>query len=407
MKITSQQWIHWNENNIESKGGVSAVLTVADFSCKWIKGDTFTLQKPLPPTFTIGYAINNSNTMEEQTAIRSRLTPVRKNRIEIRQKIQDQWTPPQFFPISNIGEIPGKKSPTRVNLRPQQHSFLRSVAWVLDNHFRMETDKTWEFSRIEWLRQISEECEHMKMIVGNNNNNNITTIKLQQMILRTSLDWDVQCNQHLLSDLTETFPVVIHALIYWTRCQFLIRNSNTGKWHRWSINTDWSAPIIFLNWNDERFSPIVWMEGISEIEEESLCPLLYSWVLPWLRIWGIYRDDTNIELEQVDTEPQLQPQSPVAITEQVDTEPQLQPQSPVAITVQVNTEPQQPPTNTTPPLLPLRILCNGWKKHDWQKKAIELGICTSKQSGKTTNTLQKTICEIRCELEKTGIQFIG
>jgi hypothetical protein len=249
----------------------------------------------------------------------------------------------------------------------------------LDGHFRTEADHTWNFSRIEWLRQVSEEMANLSLdqLVGE-----CTILKLQQTILRASLDWDELCNTSLSKN-DEHAPLVVQALMHWTRCQFLIWNSNDSQWSRWCL-TDWAAPIIFIHWNGERYSPIVWLDGIPETQEP-LRPFPSQWVLPWLTIWGLYPHFDEPEVQQ-EVEPEVQQEVEPEVQQEVEPEVQQEVEQKVQQEVR-------------------ELNCKGWKKQDWQKFADQSGISFQKPSEKTGKMIQKTIDELRDELESIGFHF--
>lgn len=375
--ITSQQWMNWHANSIGCQD-----VTVNDFSVdplKWIEGDSFTQKRQLPPAFG-NQTFSKTNKMapvsnvSANTAIHDRMNHVRKDRLEVRQRVSDNWVPPKFLPVDGLPEVSKRENPVRVDIRPQQHSFLRSVAWILDGHFRMETDKTWNFSRIEWLRQISEDSEPYG-------------IALQQTILRTSLDWDELCKSTLTGNNSGEAPLVVKALMNWTRCQFLIWNSDENQWHRW-CETDWAAPIIFMNWNGERFSPITWLKGISATED-TFRPFPSIWVTPWLKTWGFH---PVVDVNPPIFTPKLEPEPESEIELESDKEEEG------GECVEPEPEPEHFPMR--------QVSVRGWKKTEWQKFADESGVSTSKQSEKTGKTIQKTIEELRVELETIGYTFM-
>ena len=362
--------MNWHANSIGCQD-----VTVNDFSVdplKWIEGDSFTQKRQLPPSFNGQVAVSHDTPnpisyVSASTGIHDRMKTVRKDRLEVRQRVADNWVPPKFLPIDGLPEVPKRESPVRVDIRPQQHSFLRSVAWILDGHFRMETDKTWNFSRIEWLRQISEDNEHFG-------------IALQQTILRTSLDWDELCKATLTGNNSDEAPLVVKALMNWTRCQFLIWNSDENQWYRW-CETDWSAPIVFLNWNGERFSPITWLKGVPAAED-TFRPFPSVWVTAWLKTWGFHPIvDIHPPMFTAPTEPEAD----------ADTEAEPEAEAEAEAEAEVTTS--------------QKVSIRGWKKADWQKYADESGVSSTKQSEKTGKTIQKTIEELRMELETLGYFF--
>jgi hypothetical protein len=321
-------------------------------------------------------------TIEREQAtndIVQKLNPKAKNRLEARTQQEEAveaeltWKTFALPPwVPQPESIPAKWRPVRIGLTDTSHSWLRSIAWVLDLSFRYQSRQSWTVSRIEWTKQIANDLENTYYKYYQD----VSLLSLQQSILRSQTDWEKIVGDALSSpEENASPPPIIQVLLDWCQVQCWIWNEDTQSIHRWygrqyqnHPEHQASLPVIMVWWSGSYYQPVLWLDGIpAQPKADTLRPLPFAWVQPWKELWFMEEPTDELEEEQEPEEPE---------------EPE--PKAPAQTIVVVPPEIKK------------------YTKPYWQFVMKKLGLEFKKKSPKTGKMIDKTIDEMRQDCESIG-----
>ena len=373
--------------------------------CKdWLEGNHWNPHPPPPSLDTIRHTTQGTKdsfpkpnkaqeqaqaqeqtiTIEKERAtndIIQRLNGTAKKRLDARQQEEPEveltWKTYALPPwVPQPDSIPAKWRPVRIGLTDTTHSWLRSIAWVLDLSFRYQSRQSWTVSRIEWVKQIANDLENTYYKYYQD----VSLLSLQQSILRSQTDWEKIVGDALSSsEENASPPPIVQVLLDWCQVQCWIWNEDSKSIHRWcgrqyQNHPEHQAelPVVMVWWSGSYYQPILWLDGIpAQPKADTLRPLPTAWVQPWKELWLNTEPDSNTEEEvEIDTEGE-------------EEEPETQ-------------EETQKPTIIVPPEI------KKYSKAYWQYVMKKLGVEVKKKSEKTGKFVDKTIEEMRQECESIG-----
>lgn len=333
----------------------------------WITGDAWKIRaspSQLKQTNNLNLSLSQSTNqvIPMCESILKKMPTARKERIEIRKGIEEAW---KMEPLPEwMLQSDKYKSPQRIKFQTQQHTFLRSISWLLDIAFRYQNlGLNWDLARMEWMKQISEDMVQESFRCYE------PIFSLQQAILRSHQDWDVIVESYLTNQDT-IIPQVLEVLMDWCQIQIWIWNEpqkEVKQWfgRQWEKHPDHreALPVIIIWWNGINFQPVVWFDGLTDELKDCLRPLPPIWLNEYHSLW----------FQKLDIKPIEEPK----------------------------TEPEQEPETRTKEIQIPKELKRGTKPY-WQHVANFYGIPLQKSSSKTGKQIDKTIPELYEEVKLYG-----
>ena len=343
-------------------------------------------QKTSPATRTETRSIKIIEKEQATNDIVQKLSPKAKNRLEARTQQEESaeaeltWKTFALPPwVPQPESIPAKWRPVRIGLTDTTHSWLRSIAWVLDLSFRYQSRQSWTVSRIEWVKQIATDLENTYYKYYQD----VSLLSLQQSILRSQTDWEKIVGDALSSpEENASPPPIVQVLLDWCQVQCWIWNEDAQSIHRWygrkyqnHPEHQAALPVVLVWWNGSYYQPVLWLDGIpAQPKADTLRPLPSIWVEPWKELWFM------TEPEEPENPDEEEPEEP-------EEEEEKEPEAPT-------------PAPTTTVQVPPEI--KKYSKPYWQFVMKKLGLEVKKKSPKTGKMIDKTIDEMRRECESIG-----
>lgn len=348
------------------------------FHQKWIEGNDWNIARR-PMTLEEYHQKSTSNqrsTSNQETVyqkevsqssskgITEKLDGTRKERIENRQKVADtpvlSW---QTIPLPDWVQQPTQKQlPIRIKIAEKEHTFLRSISWMLDSAFRYQSGTELTIARMEWLKQVAMDFDKKYHTFYAN------PMKMQQQILRSATDWDEMAKKSLDTNIIDP---LIQVILDWCQVQCWVIKEETQTFHRFFGRSYQEAPehrqalpVIVIWWDGNHFNPVAWLDGVpAEPKAETIRPLPRIWVREWEKLWyadveeAVQKEEEPIEKEHTE-----------------DSETKIQ--------------------------IPYHIKVGS--KVYWQTVLQEMGLETKKRSEKTGKLIDKTIDEMKEEATAAG-----
>lgn len=373
------------------------------FSHDWLIGNSWNISKK-PQTLeeyhnkppikiqevyqkTVSQAINN-----QTTGIVERMDGQRKERTQARQKINEpanlDW---KTVPLPEWVQHPGAKfHPVRIMIPDNQHTFLRSLAWVLDSSFRYQSATDWNIARMDWLKQIAQDLEKHYY---EKYKDQASVLTLQQHLMRSAFDWD-----EMIMDSMKTGKLkpILEILMDWCECQFWVWKEETKEMHllhgrKWADHPEHCAALpVVVFWRDEsRFQPVVWLDGVpANPEAETIRPLPRIWLEGWQKLWS------NSQIEMAPPSPP--PSPPPSVKEETTQEETTEEDSRENTSQEYSQDEDQD-----------KIVIGKELKRDskpfWQAVMRKMNLSEKKRSDKTGKLVDKTIDDMREEARQHGI----
>ena len=367
------------------------------FTVDWLNGNAWNISKrPLTleeyhskPTQSAKAEIEEGNEVyekrvaqelgEDTTGITERMDGQRRDRTKARQKINQpvhySW---KTSPLPDWIQHPVgvKHLPMRIMIPDNQHTFLRSLAWVLDTSFRYQSMTDWNISRMDWLKQIASDLEKQYY---DKYKPTASLLTLQQHLMRSSFDWDDMIRDVMTKG---DLKPILEILMDWCDCQFWVwkeESKQLFRWHgrKWAHSPQHCAalPVVIFWMDGSRFQPVVWLDGIpANPKAETLRPLPHLWVQDWESLW-------------------VQPEAEISSSDDISVEANQE---------DSEEEPEQEQKSKTMDIVVPKALKRDTKPF-WQEVLRQMGLSDKKRSDKTGKLVDKTIDEMRGEAQTSGI----